>query len=33
VDMPIMPEIIHGFANMNATIKITAQDRAYHDPS
>ena len=22
VDMPIMPEIIHGFANMNATIKI-----------
>jgi 3-oxoacyl-[acyl-carrier-protein] synthase II len=33
VDMPIMPEIIHGFANMNATIKITAQDRAYHDPA
>ena len=23
VDTPIMPEIIHGFANMNATIKIT----------
>ncbi|MCX5830267.1 MAG: beta-ketoacyl-[acyl-carrier-protein] synthase family protein [Deltaproteobacteria bacterium] len=33
VDMPIMPEIIHGFSNMNATIKITAQDRAYNDPS
>lgn len=33
VDMPIMPEIIHGFENMNATIKITAQDRAYNDPS
>ncbi len=33
VDMPIMPEIIHGFSNMNATIRITAQDRAYNDPS
>ena len=33
VDMPIMPEIIHGFANMNATIKITPHDRAYEDPS
>jgi len=33
VDMPIMPEIIHGFDNMNATVKITAQDRAYNDPS
>jgi 3-oxoacyl-[acyl-carrier-protein] synthase II len=33
VDMPIMPEIIHGFANMNATIKINAHDRAYGDPA
>lgn len=33
VDMPIIPEIIHGFANMNATIKIHAHDRAYGDPS
>ena len=33
VDMPIMPEIIHGFANMNATIKVNTHDRAYHDPS
>ncbi|MFW6177144.1 MAG: beta-ketoacyl-[acyl-carrier-protein] synthase family protein [Desulfohalobiaceae bacterium] len=33
VDTCIMPEIIHGFANMNATIKITEQDRAYQDPA
>ena len=33
VDMPIIPEIIHGFANMNATIKICSDDRAYEDPS
>ncbi|NLN61167.1 MAG: beta-ketoacyl-[acyl-carrier-protein] synthase family protein [Deltaproteobacteria bacterium] len=33
VDMPIIPEIIHGFANMNATIKIHPYDRAYGDPS
>jgi 3-oxoacyl-[acyl-carrier-protein] synthase II len=33
VDMPIMPEIIHGFANMNATIKVNARDRAYSDPA
>ena len=33
VDMPIMPEIIHGFANMNATIKICSDDRAFEDPS
>ena len=32
VDMPIMPEIIHGFANMNASIKICTDDRAYEDP-
>lgn len=29
VDTPIMPEIIHGFANMNATIKVQPGDRAY----
>ncbi len=33
VDTCIMPEIIHGFENMNATIKIREEDRAYHDPS
>lgn len=33
VDTCIMPEIIHGFANMNATIKIDKKDRAYNDPS
>ncbi|MDO8722889.1 MAG: beta-ketoacyl-[acyl-carrier-protein] synthase family protein [Syntrophales bacterium] len=33
VDMPIMPEIIHGFANMNATVKIVPYDRAFEDPS
>jgi 3-oxoacyl-[acyl-carrier-protein] synthase II len=33
VDMPIIPEIIHGFANMNATIKIHPYDRAHDDPS
>lgn len=32
VDTCIMPEIIHGFANMNATIKIVEKDRAFHDP-
>jgi 3-oxoacyl-[acyl-carrier-protein] synthase II len=32
VDMPIMPEIIHGFANMNATLKVNERDRAHHDP-
>jgi 3-oxoacyl-[acyl-carrier-protein] synthase II len=31
--MPIMPEIIHGFENMNATIKIHPHDRAYADPA
>jgi len=29
----ILPEIIHGFANMNATIKVTSGDRAFDDPS
>jgi 3-oxoacyl-[acyl-carrier-protein] synthase II len=33
VEMPLVPEIIHGFANMNATIKIRPLDRAYDDPS
>ena len=33
VDTPILPEIIHGFANMNATIKITPKDRAWNDPA
>jgi len=33
VDMPIIPEILHGFANMNATIKIHPYDRAHGDPS
>lgn len=29
----ILPEIIHGFENMNATIKVLPGDRAYDDPS
>ncbi len=33
VDTPIMPEIIHGFANMNATLKVKVGDRAYRDPA
>ena len=32
VDTPIMPEIIHGFANMNATLKVKEGDRAWQDP-
>ncbi len=32
-DAPILPELIHGFANMNATIKIHPRDRAYSDPA
>ena len=32
VDAPILPELIHGFANMNATIKVQPGDRAYTDP-
>ena len=32
-DAPILPELIHGFANMNATIKVNSQDRAYADPA
>jgi 3-oxoacyl-[acyl-carrier-protein] synthase II len=33
VDAPILPELIHGFANMNATIKVHPEDRAYADPT
>lgn len=33
VDAPILPELIHGFANMNATIKVHPDDRAYADPA
>ena len=32
VDTPIIPEIVHGFANMNATIKVRSGDRAFNDP-
>jgi 3-oxoacyl-[acyl-carrier-protein] synthase II len=32
-DAPILPELIHGFANMNATIKIHPDDRAHSDPA
>ena len=33
VDTCIIPEIIHGFENMNATIKIKHGDRAFDDPA
>jgi len=33
VETCLIPEIIHGFANMNATIKVRPEDRAYDDPS
>ena len=33
VETAILPEIVHGFANMNATIKIRDGDRAKDDPS
>ena len=33
VDACLIPEIIHGFENMNATIKIRPEDRAYADPA
>ncbi len=33
VDTPILPEIIHGFHNMNATVKILPGDRAFQDPT
>jgi 3-oxoacyl-[acyl-carrier-protein] synthase II len=33
VDTPILPEIIHGFTNMNATVKVLPRDRAFTDPA
>jgi 3-oxoacyl-[acyl-carrier-protein] synthase II len=33
VDTCLIPEIIHGFENMNATIKILPEDRAHDNPS
>jgi 3-oxoacyl-[acyl-carrier-protein] synthase II len=33
VDTPILPEIIHGFTNMNATVKVLPRDRAFTDPT
>jgi 3-oxoacyl-[acyl-carrier-protein] synthase II len=33
VDTCIIPEIIYGFDNMNATIKVREGDRAFNDPS
>jgi len=33
VEAPIIPEIVHGFENMNATIKISPRDRAFANPS
>ena len=33
VDTPIVREIIYGFANMNATIKVYDEDRAAEDPT
>ena len=33
VDTPILPEIIHGFTNMNATVKVLPGDRAFTDPA
>jgi 3-oxoacyl-[acyl-carrier-protein] synthase II len=33
VEACLVPEIIQGFANMNATIKISPRDRAYDDPT
>jgi 3-oxoacyl-[acyl-carrier-protein] synthase II len=32
-DAPLLPELIHGFSNMNATIKVHPEDRAYSDPA
>jgi len=33
VDACLLPEIIQGFANMGATIKVRPEDRAYNDPA
>ena len=32
VEMPLIPEIVHGFANMNASFKLRPTDRAAADP-
>jgi 3-oxoacyl-[acyl-carrier-protein] synthase II len=32
VDTSLVPEIVQGFANMNATIKVNPEDRAFGDP-
>lgn len=32
VEMPLVPEIVLGFANMNASFKLRASDRAFADP-
>ena len=32
VDTPILPEIVHGFANMKATVRVTPRDRAWDNP-
>jgi 3-oxoacyl-[acyl-carrier-protein] synthase II len=33
VEMPLVPEIVLGFANMNASFKLRASDRAFENPS
>ncbi len=33
VEMPLVPEIIQGFANMNATFKARTRDRAHDEPA
>ncbi len=33
VDACLVPEIVQGFANMNATIKVSPEDRAHEDPT
>ncbi len=32
VDTPLIPEIVQGFANMGATIKVNPKDRAFENP-
>jgi 3-oxoacyl-[acyl-carrier-protein] synthase II len=32
VDTSLLPEIIHGFENMRATVRVTPNDRAWDDP-
>ncbi|SEM45054.1 3-oxoacyl-[acyl-carrier-protein] synthase II [Syntrophus gentianae] len=33
VEMPLLPEIILGFANMTATVKVSSRDRAWQNPA